>query len=347
MATEQLIHLDGSQGEGGGQILRTSLALSVCLGKPFQIEKIRANRRRPGLMRQHLTAVKAAACISNAYVEGDELNSQRLLFKPNEVQAGEYQFAIGTAGSATLVLQTILLPLLFAKGSSKVIIEGGTHNPLAPPFDFLQHAYLPLLEKMGAKINTTLVRPGFFPAGGGCIEVEVEPITKLKPLSLLERGKIVEKKAQVLIAGLPFHIVERELKILKRKLNWPDNCYEIRDMNSAYGPGNVITAIVKSENACEVFTAFGEKGTKAESVADKVIKEVRRYITSGVPVEEHLSDQLLLPMALAGKGEYVTTTPSRHTLTNIDVIKHFLDVTIDIKEIEDKRFLVILNGSAM
>ena len=343
MTKQQLIHLDGSQGEGGGQILRTSLALSVCLQKPFKIEKIRANRRRPGLMRQHLTAVKAAARISNAHVEGDELNSQQLLFSPNEVQAGEYHFAIGTAGSATLVLQTILLPLLFAKGTSKVTIEGGTHNPLAPPFDFLQYAYLPLLEKMGANIKATLVRPGFFPAGGGCIELEVEPVNKLKPISIVERGKIVEKKAQVLIAGLPFHIVERELKILKQKLNWPDNCYQISDMNSSYGPGNIITVIVKSENVCEVFTGFGEKGTKAEAVADKVVKEVRRYITSGVPVEEHLSDQVLLPMALAGEGEYVTTTPSRHTLTNIDVIKHFIDMAIDIKEIEDKQFLIKLN----
>ncbi|KPJ91858.1 MAG: RNA 3'-terminal-phosphate cyclase [Gammaproteobacteria bacterium SG8_11] len=340
---EKLIHLDGSQGEGGGQILRTSLALSVCLQKPFKIEKIRANRRRPGLMRQHLTAVKAAARISNAHVEGDELSSQQLLFSPNEVQAGEYHFAIGTAGSATLVLQTILLPLLFAKGASKITIEGGTHNPLAPPFDFLQYAYIPLLEKMGAKIKATLVRPGFFPAGGGCIELEVEPVDKLKPISLAERGKIVETKAQVLISGLPFHIVERELKILKQKLNWPDNCYEIRDMNSAYGPGNVITVIVKSENVCEVFTGFGEKGVKAEAVADKVVKEVRRYITSDVPVEEHLSDQVLLPMALAGKGEYVTTTPSRHTLTNIDVIKHFIDITINIEEIENKQFLIKLS----
>jgi RNA 3'-terminal phosphate cyclase (ATP) len=276
-------------------------------------------------------------------VEGDELNSQQLLFSPNEVQVGEYHFAIGTAGSATLVLQTILLPLLFAKGSSKITIEGGTHNPLAPPFDFLQHAYIPLLQKMGAKINATLVRPGFFPAGGGCIELEVQPVDKLKPISLAERGKIVEKKAQVLIAGLPFHIVERERKILKQKLNWPDNCYEIRDMNSSYGPGNVITVIVKSENVCEVFTGFGQKGTKAEAVADKVVKEVRRYITSGVPVEEHLSDQVLLPMALAGKGEYVTTTPSRHTLTNIDVIKHFIDMTINIEEIENKQYLIKLS----
>jgi len=343
MTKQHLIHLDGSQGEGGGQILRTSLALSVCLQKPFKIEKIRANRRRPGLMRQHLTAVKAAARISNAHVEGDELNSQQLLFSPSEVQAGEYHFAIGTAGSATLVLQTILLPLLFAKGTSKITIEGGTHNPLAPPFDFLQYAYLPLLEKMGAKINATLVRPGFFPAGGGCIEVVVEPVNKLQPISLVERGNIIERKAQVLIAGLPFHIVERELKVLKQKLNWPENCYEIRDLNSSYGPGNVITVIVKSENVCEVFTGFGEKGTKAEAVADKVVKDVRRYITNGVPVEEHLSDQVLLPMALAGEGEYVTTTPSRHTLTNIDVIKHFLEMTIDIKEVEDKKFLIKLN----
>ena len=342
MATEQLIHLDGSQGEGGGQILRTSLALSICLGKPFKIEKIRANRRRPGLMRQHLTAVKAAAQISNAYVQGDELNSQQLLFKPNEAQAGEYQFAIGTAGSATLVLQTILLPLLFAKGRSKVIIEGGTHNPLAPPFDFLQLAYLPLLERMGAHVKATLVRPGFFPAGGGRIEVVIDPVEKLQAISLLERGKLLEKKARVLISGLPFHIAERELKILKQKLNWSDECFDLQTSNSGYGPGNVITVYVKSENVCEVFTAFGEKGVKAEAVADKVVKEVRRYLAGSAPVDEHLSDQLILPMALAGKGEYVTTTPSRHTLTNIDVIKYFMDINIDVEIMDEKLFKIVL-----
>ncbi|WP_455203458.1 RNA 3'-terminal phosphate cyclase [Kaarinaea lacus] len=344
MSKEQLIHLDGSQGEGGGQILRTSLALSICLGKPFKIENIRANRRRPGLMRQHLTAVKAAAQISNAQVEGDELNSQQLIFKPNEVQAGEYHFAIGTAGSATLVLQTILVPLLFAKGTSKVSIEGGTHNPLAPPFDFLRHAYFPLLERMGAKINAKLVRPGFFPAGGGRIEVEVEPVAKLQPLSLTERGEIIEKKAQVMFSALPFHIVERELKVLKQKLNWPENCYAVQTLDADYGPGNVITVTVKCENVCEVFTGFGQKGIKAEAVANNVVKDVRRYIASDAPVEEHLSDQLLLPLALAGSGEYVTVTPSRHTLTNIDVIQHFMDVAIQVDEISEKRYLIKLTS---
>lgn len=342
MSKEQLIHLDGSQGEGGGQILRTSLAISICLGKSFKIENIRANRRRPGLMRQHLTAVKAAARISNAHVEGDELNSQQLIFKPNEVQAGEYHFAIGSAGSVTLVLQTILVPLLFAKGSSKVSIEGGTHNPLAPPFDFLQHAYFPLLEKMGAKINAKLVRPGFFPAGGGRIEVEVEPVTSLQPLSLTERGDIIEKKAQVMFSALPFQIVERELKVLKQKLNWPENCYAVNNLAADYGPGNVITVMVKSENVCEVFTGFGQKGVRAEAVANNVVKDVRRYIASDAPVEEHLSDQLLLPLALAGSGEYITITPSRHTLTNINVIKHFIDIAINVDEISEKRYLVTL-----
>lgn len=337
---EKLIHLDGSQGEGGGQILRTSLALSICLGKAFKIEKIRANRRRPGLMHQHLTAVKAAARISNAHVEDDELNSQQLIFRPNAVQAGEYHFTIGTAGSATLVLQTILVPLLFAKCASKVYIEGGTHNPLAPPYEFLQYAYFPLLKQMGAKLNAKLIRPGFFPAGGGCIEVEVEPVDKLQPLSLTKRGELIEKKAMVLFSALPFHIVERELKVLKQKLNWPDKCYEIKNLNADYGPGNVITVMVKSENVCEVFTGFGEKGIKAEAVANNLVKDVRRYLTSDAPVEEHLSDQLLLPSALAGSGEYVTIMPSQHTLTNIDIIKHFMDIEIEIEEIKSNLFKI-------
>ena len=342
MSNQHLINLDGSQGEGGGQILRTSLALSICLGKPFKLEKIRANRRRPGLMRQHLTALNAAAKISNAHVQGGELNSQQLLFCPGEVQPGEYHFVIGTAGSATLVLQTILLPLLFAKGASKITIEGGTHNPLAPPYDFFQYAYLPLLEKMEAKITSTLVRPGYFPVGGGRIEVEVAPTNKLKPLCLIERGEIVEKKIQVSISKLPFHIVERELRILKQKLNWPDNCYETKEITNAHGPGNVISIIVKYENVCSVFTGFGERGVKAEVVADKVAGEALRHIASGVPVQAYLADQLLLPLALARKNEYITATPSRHTTTNIDVIKHFIDIAIGIEEITANQFLLKL-----
>ncbi len=328
---ETLITLDGSQGEGGGQVLRTSLTLAMCLGKAFKMHNIRANRRRPGLMRQHLTAVQAAARICDATVEGAELNSQQLYFKPGPVKAGQYHFAIGTAGSATLVLQTILLPLLLSNGPSKITVEGGTHNPLAPPYEFLQYAYLPVLEKMGAQLKAILERPGFFPAGGGRITLETQPLARFLPVQLNERSAIVAKKASILIAGLPLHIAERERKILQQKLAWQDDCFEINPLNAGYGPGNVVTLVVQYANVSAVFTGFGEKGVKAETVAAKAADEVSRFLAGEAPVEQHLSDQLLLPMALAGGGEYVTTAPSLHTLTNIEVIRQFIDLNIDIQ----------------
>jgi RNA 3'-terminal phosphate cyclase (ATP) len=339
MSNTGLIHIDGSEGEGGGQVLRSSLALSVCLSKPFVIENIRAKRKKPGLLRQHLTAVRAATRISNAKVEGDSLGSQRLVFEPNEVQAGEYHFSIGTAGSTTLVLQTVMLPLLFARESSKVVVEGGTHNPLAPPFEFIQQAFLPLLEKMGAEIEATLVRPGFFPQGGGRIELEIQPIKKLKPVSLLERGEMRSLHGVVYVLGLPLHIAEREISVLARKLKVSESDFKVMSYDREYGPGNIIFVSIDCDNVCEVFTAYGQKGVKAEIVAKGVVKEVRRYIDSGVPVDEHLADQLLLPLALAGSGKFISNTLSQHTVTNVETIKKFVDINIDVESV-DKNYLI-------
>lgn len=340
MSDTELINIDGSEGEGGGQVLRSSLALSICLAKPFVIENIRAKRKKPGLLRQHLTAVTAATRISNAKVEGDSLGSQQLIFEPNGIQAGEYRFAIGTAGSTTLVLQTIMLPLLFAKDISKIIVEGGTHNPLAPPFEFIQQAYLRLLANMGAEIKVNLVRPGFFPRGGGRIELEVHPIKRLKPIKLVERGKLISTKGVIYIAGLPQHIAEREIKVLARKLNSSVNHFEIKPYGTEYGPTNVISVFVKSEHVCEVFTGYGQKGVKAEIVAKRVADEARRYINSDAPVDEHLADQLLLPMALAGGGEFVANTLSSHSATNINVIKKFVNIVATISELTTTKYNV-------
>src|SRR5688572_16449750 len=183
-----LITIDGSMGEGGGQVLRTSLALSLVTGKPFRIEKIRAGREKPGLLRQHLTAVNAAAAVGGAHVEGAALGSRELDFRPGPAKPGEYRFAVGTAGSATLVLQAVLPALLTARGASTLVLEGGTHNPFAPPFDFLDKAFLPLLRRMGARVEVALERPGFYPAGGGRFQVRVEPVERLERLDLPSRG---------------------------------------------------------------------------------------------------------------------------------------------------------------
>src|SRR5215831_445162 len=183
-----MLKIDGSLGEGGGQVLRTSLALSALTGQPFEIEKIRASRKKPGLMRQHLTSVQAAARVCNAHVEGAAISSQSLRFAPGPAVAGVYEFQVGTAGSATLVLQTVLPPLLLARGPSRVVVEGGTHNPLAPPFDFLERSFLPLIQRMGPSVELELRRPGFFPAGGGRFHAKIKPVKKLVRFDLLERG---------------------------------------------------------------------------------------------------------------------------------------------------------------
>ncbi|HZL36037.1 MAG TPA: RNA 3'-terminal phosphate cyclase [Tepidisphaeraceae bacterium] len=199
----ELILIDGSQGEGGGQILRSALALSMLTGKPFRIENIRANRNKPGLMRQHLTAVNAAAAVCSANVSGAAIGSRELAFEPGAVRAGEYTFSVGSAGSTTLVLQTVLPPLLVAAGRSTLALEGGTHNIHAPPVDFLEYAFLPLVNRMGPRVSVTLERAGFYPAGGGRILAAIEPAEKLSPISILERGEIHHRMAKAICAGLP------------------------------------------------------------------------------------------------------------------------------------------------
>src|SRR5438034_4921677 len=199
---ENLIEIDGSFGEGGGQILRTSLALSLVTDQAFRIRNIRAARKKPGLLRQHLTAVNAAAEIGQAKVEGASLASGELTFRPCSVAASSYHFAVGSAGSATLVLQTILPALIVASGPSTVVLEGGTHNPHAPPFDFLQKAFLPELNRMGPMIAATLERPGFYPAGGGKFTLTIKPVPQLSPIQVLERGEIQCCRATAIVAGL-------------------------------------------------------------------------------------------------------------------------------------------------
>jgi RNA 3'-terminal phosphate cyclase (ATP) len=206
------IHLDGSIGEGGGQILRTALALSMCTDQPFSIHNIRAGREKPGLLRQHLTALNAATAICGATVDGAAIGSRTLAFSPGKIKPGEYTFSVGSAGSTTLVLQTVLPALLTAEGKSSVTLEGGTHNPHAPPIDFLDRAFLPLINRMGPTVNVTLERAGFYPAGGGRVVVTVEPASKLSPLHLPERGDIKRRTAKAVVAALPGEIAKRELQ---------------------------------------------------------------------------------------------------------------------------------------
>jgi RNA 3'-terminal phosphate cyclase (ATP) len=327
-----MIVIDGSKGEGGGQVLRTSLALSLVTGTPFQMVKIRAGRQKPGLLRQHLTAVKAATEVGAAEVTGAELGSRELTFKPRALSAGNYYFAVGTAGSATLVLQTVLPALLFANGPSTLRLEGGTHNPAAPPFDFLEKAYLPLVRRMGPKVDAVLERHGFFPAGGGKFQVSLEP-APLKPLTLLDRGAVRRRQATALIAQIPFDVAKRELATVEQVLKWKPTELRTEELKRSQGPGNVLWLEVESEHVTEVFTAFGERGVRAEEVAQRAAGAAKRYLDAEVPVGENLCDQLLLLLALAKGGSFRTLPLDGHSETQLHTFANFLDVKVDVREV--------------
>ena len=326
-----MLQIDGSFGEGGGQILRTALSLSLATQTPFRIENIRASRKNAGLLRQHLTAVLAAAEISSAEVEGADLGSPALTFVPHAILAGDYHFSVGTAGSATLVFQTILPALLRADASSRVAIEGGTHNFAAPPFDFLDRAFLPLIRKMGANVSLKLERYGFYPAGGGRFVAQIDPCRELQPLELGERGEIRSKRATAIVANLPGRIAARELEKIASLVSVTSEGTIVTTKDSP-GPGNLVFIEIESDHVTEVFSAFGRLGVVAESVAAEAVREAREYLVSRAIAGEHLTDQLMLPFALAGGGSFTATKISRHAKTNQDVISKFLPVRFEVEE---------------
>jgi len=324
------LKIDGSYGEGGGQILRTSLALALVTGQEMALENLRARRPKPGLMRQHLTAVLAAAEVGGARLEGAEISSQRLVFRPGPVRAGDYRFAVGTAGSCTLVLQTILPALLLAPGPSTVALEGGTHNPLAPPFEFLERVFLGVLRRMGARVTARLIRHGFYPAGGGCIQVHVEPVKAWQRLALRRRGAVVRREIVATVSKVPDHVASREVDALRRRLDWTDAEVRTERVTDSPGPGNTLSAAITDDQGhTELFTGFGQHGVSAEAVASRLATEIAAFEASDVPVGQHLADQLLLPLAMAGGGEFRTLPLTLHTETNLHTVRQFLPLAIE------------------
>ncbi len=328
--------IDGAQGEGGGQVLRTALTLSALTQQPIELINIRAKRSKPGLLRQHLTSVLAAKKVCNATVEGAELGSDHIRFYPREIKSGNYHFAISTAGSTVLVCQTILPILWLAQGHSTVTFEGGTHNGMSPSLCFLQRSYLPLLSKIGGKCWVSVSRFGFNPAGGGKWQLEVEPAESLKPLHLSESGSVYAAAMEncrltALISQLPENIAQREISTARKILAWQGASEVVTEVESV-GSGNSFQLSISSGTHENIFEVIGQLGTSAERVAKRCAGQVKKFIHSQAAVEEHLADQLLLPMALAGSGSYTTTKPSSHTLTNIDVINMFLGVNIAVEQ---------------
>ena len=326
-----MIEIDGSHGEGGGQILRTALGLSMVTGQPFRMVNVRANRPKPGLMRQHLTGVTAAAAICSADVDGAHVGSREVTFTPGPVRGGEYAFAVGTAGSVGLVLAAILPGLTVADGPSRVVIEGGTHAAHAPPGDFLVDTLLPIVRRTGLGVTLSVDRHGFYPAGGGRVTVDVTP-AKLGPFTLDECGPAGERRATAVVAGLPGSIARRELDAVATAMGWGEDRLRVVQLSEDQGPGNVVMVSVASANVTETFTGFGARGVSAEAVAAAAVGEAQRYLAVGAPVGPHLADQLLVFMAMAAaagggadtQSSFMTGPLTLHATTNLGTIGRFL-----------------------
>ncbi len=321
-----MIRIDGSQGEGGGQVLRTSLALSACTGKAFSIENIRSKRPKPGLMRQHLSCVRAAQEICSAEVHGDEISSQRLTFLPGAVLADEYHFQVGSAGSAMLVLQTVLPPLLLTGSSSKVVVEGGTHNPLSPTFHYIDEVFIPMVNRIGGRCSCELEKWGFYPAGGGKATVVIAPWHgKPVRLDLLRSGQMVASSVFAAVSKIAWEIAEDECSAIVKGVRFEVGQKRAITVESP-GPGNVAMVRIDFEYGSAMFTGFGELGVSRRKVASIALSEANHFFASQAAVDSHLADQILIPMALAGGGSFTTTEPSLHTRTNLQVIEMFLPV---------------------
>jgi len=331
-----MIEIDASAGEGGGQVLRSSLSLALLTGTPITLSGVRGRRPKPGLMRQHLTCVQAAQAIApGSEVQGAELGSQQLRFVPAPVQPGAYRFEIATAGSCLLVLQTVWLPLALAGGPSELELSGGTHNPMAPPFPFIEQAFAPLLARLGAPAELELLRAGFYPAGGGRLKVRIAPAAPLQPFDLLEPGALRARRAQAMVPGLARSIGERELQALAGQLDWPGDALEVLPCRQNEGPGNAFWARLEHEALTELFCAFGEKGRTAEDVAREVARAVQHHQQSGAALGPQLADQWLLPLALAvvQSGRTAAFTASEwteHARTNAALIERFLPVVMHV-----------------
>jgi RNA 3'-terminal phosphate cyclase (ATP) len=342
----EILQIDGSQGEGGGQIVRSALALSAVTGRPFELANIRSGRKNPGLLRQHLTAVNAAREICGAGVTGAELHSRRLIFAPGTVQTRGFRFAVGSAGSAILVAQTVLPALMFAVGNSSIEIEGGTHNMAAPPFEYLHEVYLPLLTRLGPQFESKIDSWGFYPMGGGRIRIAIRPSGELAGLQLMETGGAAIPAVTALVSKLPEQIGQRECQIIRHRTGWKLNQCQVRVIDRSPGPGNVVMIRLASPNVTEMFTAFGKRGVRAEQVATQALNQALGYLADEVPVGEYLCDQLLLPLALAARSgqtsQFLCGPLSMHSHTHIDILKLFLNIGIEIRSVGPRQQVVCI-----
>lgn len=344
---DAMLRIDGTEGEGGGQVLRTALGLSLLTQQPVQFDGIRGRRRTPGLQKEHLACVRAAAEVGMAEVHGAHPGSTALSFAPTGVRAGTYEFSVGAAGSALLVLQTVLPALLTASAPSVLHLRGHTHGPLAPSFDFASLAFANALRHFGGHVELALHRHGFSPHGGGHVEVKVTPTRALQPASLLERANPGPWRARVLLSRLPTEIGERQLDHLlgrlRTQLRFEQTALERIE---ADGPADVLVVEQPCAALTEVLCAHGERGLPAEQLADRLATEALMFGAANVPVGPFLADQLLIPMAMARGGEFRTVAPTRHSTTNAALVERFLPVSFGFVEDRERSgtFVVRCDG---
>jgi RNA 3'-phosphate cyclase len=333
-----MIELDGSHGEGGGQILRTSLALSLITGKPFHMRKVRAGRAKPGLQPQHRMSVQAAAEVGQARVQGATLHSTDLRFHPGQIRPGNYHFSIGTAGATGLVLHTVYLPLALSAARNTLTLEGGTHVNASPCFHFLDTTWRAYLALLDIDVQLRMVRPGFYPRGGGAIEVTIAPCQAIKPLELLDLATPTEARGFSAVAGLPEHVARRQRAQALHCLEKLGLAATIHEEAWAGGPGSVLALCLQTAPVPTLFFGLGARGKPAERVADDAVAQVGAFLHSRpTAIDPYSGDQLLLPLSLAaGSSRFRVAEVTMHLLTNAQVIAKFVDRRIEIEGDEGK-----------
>lgn len=326
------LSIDGSIGEGGGQVLRSSLTLALITGRSFTLTNIRRWRPKPGLMAQHLKAVEAAGKVGMARVEGAQLGSQSLVFEPSGVLPGDFHFDIGTAGSTSLVLQTILPPLSFAHASSTITLIGGTHVPWSPCFHFLQLHWLNYMRRIGFKIHLDLELAGFYPRGNGRVRAAVQPASTFAPLRLTNRGSLKKIRGISAVANLDVRVAERQKLQALKGLNGVSAAIEIEILSlSSPSKGTILLLLGEFEHSQCCFYALGARGKPAERVADEAVSEFLAFLATDGAIDHYLADQLVLPLALAsGASEVRTSKVTQHLKTNAEIVKMFLPVAIEV-----------------
>lgn len=340
-----MIKIDGSTGEGGGQVVRSALALSALTQQAVTMRNIRAKRAKSGLLRQHLTCVKAAQAICEAEVEGAQLLSDTLVFKPQAIRGGDYHFAIGSAGSTMLVLQTILPMLMLAQEPSVVVLEGGTHNGLSPSFDYINRVFLPIIARMGPQVHCQLERYGFYPAGGGRLIMQTFPVAALSPIDCTERGAVLDCRATAIVADIPGKVAVRQLELVRGRLDWTEEQCRVSQAPEGQGPGNCLSLQVTCEHVTEMAVAYGHVQKRSSQVVNDACQLLTAWQTHDVFAGEFLADQLLLPFALAQGGRFTTIEPSLHATTNLGIINQFLGTDYAFEALTNGRYQIAFGNT--